>query len=84
MSVVEQIAQIQNSKLERLEMVGIFQLQENRNSVRRLFENSSVKVTLFKPDYTDDESEDHDASEEESAPEEESVEEEDDGQANDE
>lgn len=74
-SVVESISKLQNINLQKLEMVGIFQLQENRTSVRELFANSSVKVTLFKPDYTDDESEDHDVSEEESAEEQESVDE---------
>jgi len=39
-------------------------------------------VTLFKPDYTDDESEDHDVSEEESAAEEESVDEEEEDKEN--
>ena len=38
--------------------------------MRKLF-GSEISVVLFKPDYTDDESGDHDASEEESQEEEE-------------
>lgn len=83
-SVLEQISKLQNINLQKLEMVGIFQLQENRTQVKELFANSSIEVTLFKPDFTDDESEDHDCSEEESAEEKESEEENDkeDAQAN--
>ena len=56
------------SSLENLQMVGIFQQKENRDSVKEFFKSAKldVKLELFKPEYTDDESEDHDCSEDES------------------
>lgn len=49
-------------------MTGIFQLKENRDKVREIFKSAGIKVELelFKPDYTDDESDDHDCTEDES------------------
>ena len=54
--------------LEKVSMSGIFQLKENRDKVRDLFKAAglNVQLELFKPDYTDDESEDHDCTEDES------------------
>ena len=47
-------------------MSGVFQLKDNRDKCRECFSNSQISLILFKPDYTDDESDDHDNSEDES------------------
>ena len=47
-------------------MTGVFQLQDNRQKCRKQFNDTNIKLTLFAPDYTDDESDDHDNSEDES------------------
>ena len=47
-------------------MIGVFNFRDNRQRVRGLFSKIQTKITLFKPDYTDEESEERDASEEES------------------
>lgn len=65
MSVATELSKTKSPHLKKIELSGVFQLQENRNTVRKLF-NSEVAVVLFKPDFTDDESDDHDCSEEES------------------
>lgn len=64
-AVATALSQTQSIDLKSVEMVGVFQSQQNRNDIRKLF-NASISVRLFKPDYTDDESDDHDISEEES------------------
>lgn len=45
-------------------MPNTFQFRDNRREINKLFKTSKLKVTLFAPDYTDDDSEDHDFSEE--------------------
>ena len=59
-------AEIENCPVERLSMIGVFNDRKNRNEVRSLFKQCQTNITLFKPDYTDEESEERDASEEES------------------
>lgn len=57
--------QLQGSTcLQKLSLIGVFQLKSNRDDVKKLF--NTVELVLFKPEFTDDESEDHDNSEEES------------------
>jgi len=41
-------------------------LRETRSNTRAKFEKIGIEAQLFKPDFTDDDSEDHDNSEEES------------------
>jgi len=61
------VSQAQSSHLKELSLSGVFQLKANRDKCREYFANNQqVKLTLFVPDYTDDESEEHDDSEEES------------------
>ena len=52
------------TSLKKLSLIGVFQLKSNRDDVKKLF--TTVNLVLFKPEFTDDESEDHDNSEEES------------------
>ena len=47
-------------------MTGVFLSRDNRTAVKSLFAQGKIEIQLFKPDFTDDESEDHDCSEEES------------------
>ena len=47
-------------------MQGVFQLKENRDEMRKLFKGSKIELVLFKPQYTEDESEDNDCTEDES------------------
>lgn len=47
-------------------MSGIFLKKENRDELKSLAEGLPFELVLFKPEFTDDESEDHDDSEEES------------------
>lgn len=70
MNFVTELSKVKKDHLQKIELVGVFQLQENRNKVRELL-GSDLTASLFKPDYTDDESADHDCSEEESQPDEE-------------
>lgn len=49
-----------------LGLKGVFQLRENRESVREKLTSKGFKLELFVPEFTDDESEDHDCSEDES------------------
>jgi hypothetical protein len=45
-------------------MIGVFNLRENRQKARNLFKGRDIEIILFKPEYTDDNSEEHDATEE--------------------
>ena len=65
MSVANDLSKTKSAHLKKIELSGVFQLQANRKAVRKLF-NSEITLVLFKPDFTDDESDDHDCSEEES------------------
>lgn len=47
-------------------MLGVFQSRANRQKMRKIFTGKAVQLELFKPNFTDDESEDNDISEEES------------------
>lgn len=53
--------------LKKIEMTGIFLKQENRREMKKLCSDLTFELVLFKPDFTDDESDDHDDSEEESS-----------------
>ena len=48
-------------------MAGIFMKQENRAEIKEKCKDFFFQIVLFKPDYSDDESADHDDSEEESS-----------------
>lgn len=63
---LESFAAIENCPIEQLSMIGVFNDRKNRHTIRDLFQERSVSITLFAPDYTDEESEERDASEEES------------------
>ena len=57
----------ENLSLKKVSLIGIFQMQSNRNDVRKLLTQfKNFELVLFKPDFTDDESEEHDCSEDES------------------
>lgn len=47
-------------------MLGVFQSHDNRQKIRDMFTNKDVTIELFKPNYTDDESEDNDCTENDS------------------
>lgn len=55
-----------SAHLKKVSMTGVFQSQVNRHEVRDLFTDRGINLELFKPNFTDDESEDNDCSEEES------------------
>ena len=68
---LEELKKVENMQLKKITMVGVFALRENRKTIRQKFEGRNIVAELFVPDYTDDESADHDDSEEESQPEDE-------------
>ena len=59
-------AEIENCPIERLSMIGVFNDRKNRQAVREIFVDRQIEVNLFKPEFSDDESEEHDDSEDES------------------
>ena len=65
-NLITKLADAKNCSLKHLSLTGTFQSKENRDAMRELLKDSGIELVLFKPDYTDDESEDHDNSEEES------------------
>ena len=62
---VEKVKGAQSS-LKRAEFCGIFLKRDNRSTLREGLKEKDIELVLFKPDFTDDESEEHDDSEEES------------------
>ena len=56
----------ENCSLQKITLNGVFQLKENRDEMREMFGGKNIQIHLFAPEYTDDESEDHDNSEDES------------------
>ena len=66
---LEELKNVEKMELKKITMVGVFALRENRKTIRQKFEGRNIVAELFVPDYTDDESGDHDDSEEESQPE---------------
>ena len=63
--LIEKLKGVKNCSLKHLSMTGVFQSKENRDEMRNLLKGSKIELILFKPDYTDDESDDHDNSEDE-------------------
>lgn len=63
-SFMDRLAEISNDRLETVSMTNVFQKQENRHMIGAAFQYKKVKVTLFKKDYSDEESADRDNSEE--------------------
>uniref|UniRef100_A0A7S3MZB4 Uncharacterized protein n=1 Tax=Strombidium inclinatum TaxID=197538 RepID=A0A7S3MZB4_9SPIT len=55
-----------DSNLKKVALAGVFQLRETRGTLKESLQSKNIDLELFKPDFTDDESEDHDNSEEES------------------
>lgn len=49
--------------LRKVELSGIFMQRENRQQLRKKLEGKQIELVLFNPDFTDDESEDHDCTE---------------------
>lgn len=64
---VDKMAEVPASFLQKVEMAGIFMKQENRSEIKEKCKGFFFQIVLFKPEFTDDESDDHDDSEDQTS-----------------